>query len=170
MHLVKARRPLIDLHLAHATSAWWRAHVRRLSALLVLAVAAYGARESLALGLGEATRPGPGLWPFILCLFTASAAVVLLFIDPESDYEAWTKRSLRIAVGLVALGAFISAFAQIGFIIPAACLMLFWLRAFAAEPWRLAVPVAVGTAVCLRLVFVVALGVPFPAEPFGTGF
>lgn len=160
---------MTDVHLAHATTAWWRAHVHRLSALLVLAVAAYGAQESLALGLGEATRPGAGLWPFILCVFIASAAVVLLLIDPRSDYEAWTKRSLRIAVGLVALGLFITAFAQIGFIVPAAGLMLFWLRAFAGEPWRLAIPVAVGTAVCLHLVFVVALGVPFPAGPFGRG-
>lgn len=160
---------MTDVHLDAAPTAWWRTHVHRLSPVLVLAIAAYGATESLALGLGEATRPGPGLWPFILCVFTGAAAVVLLLIDPRSDYEAWTRRSLRIVVGLLALGLFITAFAQIGFILPAAALMLFWLRAFAAEPWRLALPVAIGTAVCLHLIFVVALGVPFPAEPFGRG-
>lgn len=160
---------MTDVDLSDATTAWWRTHVHRLSALLVLAIAAYGVKESLTLGLGEATQPGPGLWPFILCVFTGSVAVVLLLIDPRSDYEAWTRRSLRIVIGLVALGLFITAFGQIGFILPSAALMLFWLRAFAAEPWRLALPVAIGTAVCLHLIFVVALGVPFPAEPFGRG-
>jgi putative tricarboxylic transport membrane protein len=160
---------MTDVHHAEAATPLWRAHAHRLAAILVLVLAALGARESLALGLGEATQPGPGLWPFILCVFTGAAAAVLLVIDTRTDYEAWTRRSFRIVVGLAALGLFITAFGHIGFILPATALMLFWLRAFAAEPWRLAVPVAVGTAVSLHLIFVVALGVPFPAEPFGRG-
>lgn len=159
-----------DVHLADATTPWWRAQAHRLPALLVLVLAGLGAKESNDLGLGDGQLIGSGLWPFLLCVATGVAAAVLVVTDRRSDYEAWTRRSLRIVVGLCALGLFIIVFTHVGFVLPAAALVLFWLRAFASEPWRLAVPVAVGTAVGLHLVFVVALGVPFPAGPFGKGF
>jgi putative tricarboxylic transport membrane protein len=158
---------MTDVKLSDAVTPSRFTRLHRVPGLLLLGLATYFAWQSLALGLGEATQIGPGMWPLMICVFTGSAAAVLVFIDRPLDYEVWTRRSLRIVVGLVALGLFITAFGQIGFILPAAALMLFWLRAFAAEPWRLAIPVAVGTAVCLYLIFVVALGVPFPAEPFG---
>lgn len=142
-----------------------RSQIHRLPGLILLAVSAYFAWEAFRLGLGEARRVGPGLWPFMICAFTGATAATLLVVDNRSDYEAWTRRSLRLMLGIVALALFIVAFGLIGFVIPAAGLMLFLLRFFAAEPWRLAIPVALATAVCLYLIFVVALGVPFPAGP-----
>jgi putative tricarboxylic transport membrane protein len=141
-----------------------RGHGHRMAAALVLLVSLLAVKGSLDLGLGATTKPGPGLWPFIVSTFTGLVAAMLLVVDDPSTHERWTSRSLRIAVGLCVLAAFIAAFSVIGFVLPATLLMLFWLRVFADEPWRLVVPVAVGTAVGLYVVFVVALGVPFPAD------
>jgi putative tricarboxylic transport membrane protein len=149
---------------AGAVTAPRRKHAHRTAAALALLVSLLAVKGALDLGLGVATRPGPGLWPFMVSAFTAAVAAVLLFVDDPSTHERWTSRSLRIAVGLGMLAAFIAAFSVIGFVLPAMLLMLFWLRVFADEPWRLVVPVALGTAVGLYLVFVVALGVPFPAD------
>lgn len=160
---------MTDVNLTDAVTPSRRSQMHRVPGLLLLALASYFAWQSLMLGLGEATQIGPGMWPLMICVFTGLAAAALAIFDRKSDYEAWTRRSFRIVVGLVALGLFITAFGQIGFILPAAALMVFWLRFLASEPWRLAIPVAVGTAVCLHLIFVVALGVPFPAELFGRG-
>ena len=153
---------LLPVDAGAATAA--RRHAHRTAAALVLLVSLLAVEESLDLGLGATTEPGPGLWPFMVSGFTGAVAAVLLVVDDPSTHERWTSRSLRIAVGLGVLAAFIAAFSVIGFVLPAALLMLFWLRVFADEPWRLVVPVAAGTAVGLYLVFVVALGVPFPAD------
>lgn len=158
-----------DVSLRTAAAPRWRSQMYRLPGVILLVLSVYFALESLKLGLGDATRVGPGLWPLMICVFTAAAAGTLLLIDKRSDYEAWTRRSLRLLVGVAALALFIVAFGLVGFVLPAAALMLFLLRFFAAEPWRLAIPIALATAVCLYLIFVVALGVPFPAGPIAGG-
>lgn len=158
-----------DVSLRTAAEPRWRSQMHRLPGLILLALAVYFAWESVKLGLGDAMRVGPGLWPLLICLFTAAAAGTLILIDKQSDYEPWTRRSLRLLAGVMALALFIVAFGQIGFLLPAAALMLFLLRFFAAEPWRLAIPIAFATAVCLYVIFVVALGVPFPAGPLESG-
>lgn len=38
------------------------------AALVALAIGVFGIVQSLGYGLGEATQPGPGLWPFIVSL------------------------------------------------------------------------------------------------------
>lgn len=154
-----------DASLRTTAAPRWSSQMHRLPGLVLLALSVYFAWESVKLGLGETMRVGPGLWPLMICSFTAAAAGTLVIVDKRSDYEAWTKRSLRLLAGVGALALFIVAFGLIGFVLPAAALMLFLLRYFAAEPWRVAIPVALATAVFLYLVFVVALGVPFPAGP-----
>lgn len=59
---------------------------------------------------------------------------------------------------------FIVLFQEIGFLVPAVLMLLVWLRLFAREPWRWALPLAVIGAVVFHLVFVEALGVPFPDD------
>lgn len=158
-----------DVSLRAAAAPRWRSQMYRLPGLILLILSVYFAWEALRLGLGEARRVGPGLWPFMICVFTGAAAATLLVVDNRSDYEAWTRRSLRLMLGIIALALFIVAFGLIGFVIPAAGLMLFLLRFFAAEPWRLAISVALASAMCLYVIFVVALGVPFPAGPIAGG-
>lgn len=131
--------------------------------LLVFGLAAmYGAYQ---LGLGELGAPGSGLWPFMVASLMTLTALLLLFIDDPGDYEQWNRNALRIAGGLLSLAVFIVLFEAIGFVIPAILMLLFWLRLFAKEPWRWAVPLALGGALVFYLLFDVALAVPFPDGP-----
>ncbi len=139
-------------------------HLYRLAPLVLLLfgiAAMLGARD---LSLGQLDAPGPGLWPFIVAGLLTLTAFVLLFIDDPADYEPWTRGTAGIALGLISLGVFIVLFERIGFLIPAVLMLLIWLRLFAREPWRWAVPLAVIGAVVFHLVFVEALGVPFPDD------
>jgi putative tricarboxylic transport membrane protein len=131
--------------------------------LLALGVAAL--LTARGMGLGQLTAPGPGLWPFIVAVLLTLTAAVLLFLDPAEDYEPWTAGTVRILVGLVGLAVFILLFETIGFVIPAFVLLTLWLRFFGEESWRMALVLAATGSLVLYLVFVTALGVPFPEGP-----
>ncbi|RFU23423.1 tripartite tricarboxylate transporter TctB family protein [Geodermatophilus marinus] len=134
----------------------------RLGPLLLVVIGVAAALAARGLGLGELSTPGPGLWPFMVSILLTVTGVVLLVIDDPADYEPWTRGTLGIALGLVSLGAFILLFQAIGFLVSAMLMLLFWLRIFAREPWRWAVPLAVIGALVFHLLFVEALAVPFP--------
>ncbi|MCF6508477.1 tripartite tricarboxylate transporter TctB family protein [Blastococcus sp. MG754426] len=136
--------------------------LHRLAPLILVvfgAAAMLGARN---LGLGELSAPGPGLWPFIVATLLTVTGVVVLFIDDPEDYEPWTRGTLGIGLGLASLAVFIILFETIGFLVSAMLMLLFWLRIFAREPWRWAVPLAVLGALAFHFVFVELLSVPFP--------
>jgi putative tricarboxylic transport membrane protein len=148
-----------------ASSRSWRPallRVHRLGPLVPLLLGLYALKASYELSLGELTSPGPGLWPFIVSLLITLTGVVLLVVDDPTDYERWTRGTAYIVGGLVSLGLFIVLFQVLGFLVPAVLMLLLWLKVFGEEPWRWAVPLAVGGAVLLHLVFVEALSVPFP--------
>lgn len=133
-----------------------------LGPLVPLLLGLYALYTAYGLSLGELSSPGPGLWPFLVALVVVGTAAALLLIDDPADYESWTRGTASIVGGLVSLGIFILLFQAIGFLLPAVLMLLLWLRLFAQEPWKWAVPLAVGGAVGLHLIFVEALGVPFP--------
>ena len=139
-------------------------HLYRIAPLVLLVFGAVAMLRARELSLGQLDAPGPGLWPFIVAGLLTLTALVLLFIDDPADYEPWTRGTAGIALGLVSLGVFIVLFQEIGFLVPAVLMLLFWLRLFAREPWKWAVPLAVIGAVVFHLVFVEALGVPFPDD------
>ncbi|MDT0277407.1 tripartite tricarboxylate transporter TctB family protein [Blastococcus goldschmidtiae] len=139
-------------------------HLYRIAPLVLLLFGVVAMLRARDLSLGQLDAPGPGLWPFIVAGLLTLTALVLLFIDDPADYEPWTRGTAGIALGLLSLGAFIVLFEKIGFLIPAVLMLLIWLRLFAREPWRWAVPLAVIGAVVFHLVFVEALGVPFPDD------
>jgi putative tricarboxylic transport membrane protein len=139
-------------------------HLFRIAPLILLLFGIAAMLQARDLSLGELSAPGPGLWPFICAGLLTLTAFVLLFIDDPADYEPWTRGTLGIGLGLLSLGVFIVLFEQIGFLIPAVLMLLVWLRLFAREPWKWAVPLAVLGAVAFHLVFVEALGVPFPDD------
>jgi putative tricarboxylic transport membrane protein len=147
----------------HPRSA--RSQLRRIAPLLLLALGVAALFAARDMGLGELTAPGPGLWPAIAAALLSATAFVLLFLDPAEDYEPWTAGTARIAAGLAGLALFVVLFQTIGFVIPAFLLLFAWLRLLAGESWRMALVLAVAGALVLHLVFVVALGVPFPAGP-----
>ena len=139
-------------------------HLYRIAPLVLLLFGAVAMLRARDLSLGELSAPGPGLWPFIVAGLLTLTALVLLFIDDPADYEPWTRGTAGIGLGLISLGVFIVLFQAIGFLVPAVLMLLFWLRLFAREPWKWAVPLAVIGAVVFHLVFVEALGVPFPDD------
>lgn len=146
----------------HAHAAQVTRQLHWLGPLVPLLVGLYALYASYGLGLGELRQPGPGLWPFVVSTVVVATAVILLFVDDPADYETWTRGTLSILGGLVSLGVFILLFQAIGFVIPGVLMLLLWLRLFAGEPWKWAVPLALAGAIGLHLVFVEALGVPFP--------
>ncbi|MBN1091303.1 tripartite tricarboxylate transporter TctB family protein [Blastococcus sp. TML/M2B] len=139
-------------------------HLFRLAPLVLLLLGIAAMLMARDLTLGEFRSPGPGLWPFLCATLLALTALVLLVVDDPEDYEPWTRGTVGIGLGLVSLAVFIVLFQEIGFLVPAVLMLLVWLRLFAREPWRWALPLAVIGAVVFHLVFVEALGVPFPDD------
>lgn len=133
-----------------------------LGPLVPLLVGLYALYTAYGLSLGELRNPGPGLWPFIVSAVVVATAAALLLVDHPDDYETWTRGTLSIIGGLVSLAIFILLFQAIGFLVPSVLMLLLWLRLFAQEPWKWAVPLAFGGALVLYLIFDTALGVPFP--------
>lgn len=140
-------------------------NLHRLGPLVPLLLGLYAAPTAYEMGLGELNNPGPGLWPFLVSVLIVGCSVVLLMIDDPADYEPWTRGTLTIVGGLVSLAVFILLFQAIGFFIPAVLMLVLWLRVFGEESWKWAVPLAVVGAAAFYLLFVTALGVPFPAGP-----
>ncbi len=147
----------------HPRSA--RSQLRRIAPLLLLALGVGSLLMGRDMGLGELTAPGPGLWPVIVAGLLTATSVALLFFDPAEDYEPWTAGTARIAAGLAGLALFVVLFDTIGFVVPTFLLLFAWLRFLGDESWRMALVLAAAGAIALHLVFVVALGVPFPAGP-----
>lgn len=136
--------------------------LHRIAPVLLLALGVAAIVGSRGLGLGELTAPGPGLWPFIVSLLLTGTAAVLVLLDPAEDYEPWTRGTVRIIAGLVSLGVFILLFQTLGFVVAAFLMLLVWLRVFGGESWRLTLVLAAGGTAVMYLLFVEALGVPFP--------
>lgn len=138
--------------------------LRRLVPLLLVAAGVSAVIGSWQLSLGELNSPGPGLWPFIVSVAVTMAAVALMLFPDSAVPEAWTRRTAAIVAGVGSLCVFVVLFEAIGFLVPAFLMLMLWLRAFGREPWRWTVPLAVGGAVVLHVVFAGLLGVPFPDD------
>jgi putative tricarboxylic transport membrane protein len=136
--------------------------LHRIAPVVLLVLGAATMAGSFALGLGELTRPGPGLAPLLVSALLTGTAAGLIFVDVPSDYERWTRGTVRIGAGLLSLAAFIVLFQTAGFLVPAFGMLLLWLRVFGGESWRWSLGLAAAGAVGLHLLFVEALGVPFP--------
>ncbi|TKJ29809.1 tripartite tricarboxylate transporter TctB family protein [Blastococcus sp. CCUG 61487] len=134
----------------------------RLAPLILLLFGIWAMVQANELSLGRFDAPGPGLWPFLCASLLTLTSAVLLFVDDPDDYEPFTRGTLGIVLGLISLGLFIVLFQEIGFVIPAFLMLVIWLRLFAREPWKWTLPLAVGGALGFYVIFVEALGVPFP--------
>ncbi len=134
----------------------------RISGIVLLALGLFMVLESLALGIGELLRPEPGLWPLVLSVLLCVFSVILLFVDPPEDYEAWGRRSVTVLLGVASLLAFVLVFEAVGFVVAAFLMLLLWLKVFGDESWPWSLGLAVAGAVGFQLLFVNALGVPFP--------
>lgn len=140
------------------------AHLHRIASVVLFVVGVAALAGSFQLSLGALNNPGPGLWPFISAIFLTIVSIVLFIVDDSIEHEAWTRRALVVAGGLLSLAVFIVLFEAIGFLISAFLMLLLWLRIFGQEPWRLVIPLSVVGPVAMHFLFVVALGVPVPDD------
>ncbi|MFF5992665.1 tripartite tricarboxylate transporter TctB family protein [Prauserella flavalba] len=124
---------------------------------------------STRLSLGSFTDPAPGLWPFIVSALIIVTAAALLFTEDSTTYERWDRRTLRVVAGLTSLAVFVVLFQLLGFLLAAGLLLLVWMRFIGHESWRTALPLAVGGAVVLHVLFTDIFGVPFPPGLFVWG-
>lgn len=141
-----------------------RHRLRRFVPLVLAAGGVWAVIGSWQLSLGELNSPGPGLWPFIVSIAVTITAGALTLFPDSAVPEAWTRRTAGIAGGVGSLGVFVVLFESIGFLIPAFLMLMLWLRVFGREPWRWTIPLAVGGAVVLHVIFAGLLGVPFPDD------
>ena len=139
-------------------SAVTQSRVAGLAALAVGVAAALGAGH---LGVGSLTDPGPGLWPLVVSavLVITCAAVA---VRPGDEAETIGRDAWVVVVACVSLVAYTAVIGAVGFELPTAILLAFWLRVLGGEPWRTTVAVSVGVTVVAYAVFILALGVALP--------
>ena len=132
--------------------------------MVLLLLGVLGMLGSVQLSLGEASNPGPGLWPFIVSATLVVTSGIIIASRGVGENERWGWRASGIIGGLIGLAVFILLFQSVGFLIPAFLMAVLWLRFFGKESWRLAILLAVVGTAALYFLFVVVLAVPFPED------
>jgi putative tricarboxylic transport membrane protein len=139
-------------------SAVTQSRVAGLMALAVGVAASLGARH---LGAGSLTDPGPGLWPLVVSAVLVSTGAAVA-VRPGDEAETIGRDAWAVVVACVSLVAYTAVIGAVGFELPTAILLAFWLRVLGGEPWRTTVVVSVGVTVVAYVVFILALGVALP--------
>ncbi len=133
----------------------------RIAPAILIILSVLAAAESVRLGLGELTEPGPGAWPLITSVAVTIMSVWLFATGVDRSEPAAVSDVARVAVAITAVAFFVAMFPLAGMPVPAFVLLVVWLRLF-GESWRLAMITAALGVVGLQIVFVEFLGVPFP--------
>lgn len=124
--------------------------------------------ESLPRYIGRQTTLGPGAFPTWVALFLAICGASMLLklarqggLAPRADWPhgAALRRVLAVAGSLLVYQAVLQ---PLGFWLASMLLLLFHLRVLGRYRWRVAVPVAVFTALLVTYVFGVLLFMPLP--------
>jgi putative tricarboxylic transport membrane protein len=132
-------------------------------ALVTLAIGVGGGVLAYGYGLGSLQEPGPGLWPFVLCVVITTLSLILLVTGRRlTDSEAFTRSSTLPLIGLITFIAFGVLMPLIGFEIPALALCVIWLRFLGHESWRNTIVISVVTTTVFYFLFLYALGIPLP--------
>jgi hypothetical protein len=122
-----------------------------------------GVIGSLALGLGRLTQPGPGLWPFVVCVVVTVLSIALALVGRHgTDTEKFSRSSVLTAVAVLTLVVFAAVLPLIGFEIPSLLLTFVWLRFLGKESWVSSVAISVGTVAAFYVLFVLLLQIPLP--------
>lgn len=128
--------------------------------LIVGIVACFGAYQ---LNIGQLSKPGPGLWPFILSIALICCALVLFIKEVRhGNYEKFTAKSKLVAYSIAALAVFIVIFKTLGILAAVISLLIFQLRVVGAEHWKSTALVTAGMTIVVYLLFAVWLKIPFP--------
>jgi len=120
--------------------------------------------NSYELTLGRFSKPGPGLWPFILSALMIGLSILLLISTYKiNDYEKFSAKAKYPAYSCIVIAAYISLFDVLGAIISSLLLLIFWIRFLGKESWYLSIVVASGITALIYLLFIVGLDLPLPA-------
>lgn len=134
-----------------------------ISSLVAVAIGVAGMAIAVPLGLGNPETPGPGLWPFILCLVMTVFGVFQIFVGRKGgDGEKFQSTSWLTAIGFVTLIAMVFLMPVIGFEIPALLLCFVWMKFLGGESWRSATIYSIITVVAFYAIFVLALRTSVP--------
>jgi putative tricarboxylic transport membrane protein len=132
-------------------------------ALVALALGASGAVLAHGYGLGTLSRPGAGLWPFLVSVLVVVLAIALLLGGRHlSDAEAFTTSSLLPIAGVITFVGLGALMPVIGFEIPSVLLCVVWLRFLGGETWRSTIVVSFVTVAAFYLLFLYGLRIPLP--------
>jgi putative tricarboxylic transport membrane protein len=124
---------------------------------LVAGIGAY------ALELGQLSKPGPGLWPFILAVMLVACSLILFVKDVRKDnYEKFTGKTKLVIYSIAATAVFIVIFKTLGMVPAVVGLLIFQLRVVGAETWKMSALVTAGMTVAVYLLFSLWLKIPFP--------
>ncbi|MDJ0420078.1 tripartite tricarboxylate transporter TctB family protein [Rhodococcus opacus] len=124
--------------------------------------------ESVRLGLGDLTEPGPGAWPLLTSVGVLVTSAWLFITGVERCEKAMLSDLARVATAIASVAFFVVMLPLVGMPVPAFVLLVVWLRLF-GESWRLTLVTAALGVVALQIVFVELLGVPFPIGPLAPG-
>ncbi|TCC31304.1 tripartite tricarboxylate transporter TctB family protein [Kribbella sindirgiensis] len=133
------------------------------AAVVAGAVGVAGLIGSVTLGLGRLTQPGPGLWPFVVCVVVTVLSIALALVGRHgTDTEKFSRASVQTAVAVLTLLIFAAVLPLIGFEIPSLLLTFVWLRFLGKESWVSSVAISVGTVAAFYVLFVLLLQIPLP--------
>ena len=132
-------------------------------ALVALSLGLGGAVLAYGYGLGTLSRPGAGLWPFLVSLLIVALSIALLLGGRDlSDAEAFTRSSLLPLAGVVTFMGLGALMPVIGFEIPSLLLCGIWLRYLGGETWRSTIVVSLVTVAAFYFLFLYGLRIPLP--------
>jgi putative tricarboxylic transport membrane protein len=137
-------------------------------AALALVFSVMAAYESAKLPLGTIHKPGEGFFPFWIGAVLFLLGLCLLFqaltSRPNTGREG-SGRVAKVAALLVVLAAYTFLLDPLGYPLCTFFLVLFMLRATDPQRWKVALGMALITAVGSYIVFAVWLSVPLPRGP-----
>lgn len=143
---------------------------RLIAAAVPLIVGAAALANSIMLGLGTFTSPGPGLWPAgASTMMIVGSVLALLTARSTVDGERFSAHGWRtIGISLVFVGLYVLLFGGfgdwpgIGFESATVLMLALWLKLIGRESWWMTAAVSIGVTIVLHLLFIEVLKAPIP--------
>ena len=134
-----------------------------ITAVIVMVLGGAAFAESLSLGVGTLSAPGPGTWPALVSTFlTLLGAALAARARQTGDAERFTRSGILVLAAVASMAVFVAVIAAIGFEIPTAILAFVWMRFLGREGWRTSIVLSLAITVVFYLLFVAALDVTIP--------
>jgi putative tricarboxylic transport membrane protein len=138
-----------------------------LATLVCLVIGGFFVRESLNLGIGQLSEPGPGMLPafaagLMVVLSAANFVTILRRSDDGSAVDLDRTAALKLLGTIAAVAAMAFAMPHIGFFAASGAMLFFLFYVIASLPVVRAAIMTVVTTSINYAVFAALLKVPFP--------